>query len=54
MIARALDRGILGQANTRSTALLENFLRGAGFKSADTDSRLAQVFQHSAFQQASS
>lgn len=32
MIARALDRGILGQANTRSTALLENFLRGLGFK----------------------
>lgn len=32
MIKRALDRGILSKANTRSTVLLESFLRGLGFK----------------------
>ncbi len=32
MIERALERGILSKANTRSIALLENFLRGLGFK----------------------
>lgn len=32
MMERALDRGILSKANTRSIVLLENFLRGLGFK----------------------
>jgi hypothetical protein len=32
MIDKALQQGILNKANTRSIALLENFLRGFGFK----------------------
>ena len=32
MMERALERGILSKANTRSIVLLENFLRGLGFK----------------------
>ena len=32
MIEKALQQGILNKANTRSIALLENFLRGFGFK----------------------
>ena len=32
MIEKALHQGILNKANARSIALLENFLRGFGFK----------------------
>jgi hypothetical protein len=32
MIEKALQQGILNKADARSTALLENFLRGIGFR----------------------
>ena len=32
MIEKALQQGILNKADARSTALLENFLRGFGFR----------------------